>query len=195
MSPLISNGLEKIILIMGPPGSGKGTQGKLLAQKTGYKYFSTGDVLRDLVNRQTKLGAKVKSIIDQGYIIPDELMHDIFIDKIGSINSASAVVVDGYPRTLGQVKILEEVVNKFKIKEITVLFLEVDRNQLVERIASRAQGRADDDPKVINKRFEEYETKTAPVKEYFEQNGSLIKINGDQSVNQVQTEILQKLGI
>jgi adenylate kinase len=186
--------LEKIILIMGAPGSGKGTQGKMLAQKAGYEYFSTGDVLRGLVKQETELGKKVKSIIDQGYIIPDELMHDIFIDKIGSIK-AQAVIVDGYPRTMGQVSILEEVVSRFQIREVVVLFLDVDKDKLVQRISARTHGRADDDPSIIDRRFDEYQAKTAPVKGYYEQKGSLIEINGDQPVESVHKDILNKLGL
>ncbi len=182
---------------MGAPGSGKGTQTKLLSSKLGYEFFSTGELARDYSKLDNDLGRKIKSMVDAGIILPIDIIREIFIKKFESILDAKGAILDGFPRTLEQVELLDELMAKYSIQNIKPLFLNVDREKLMERLASRAkiESRADDDPAAVAKRFDEYMVKTAPVKEHYESKGLLIPINGDQTVELVQEEILAKLGL
>lgn len=207
--------------MLGPPGSGKGTQSKLLGKKLGYAYFSTGVLLRDIAREQSELGKKVKGFIDQGIIIPDEMMRNIFRAKVTSLGKVKGLILDGYPRTLGQVGFLDELTAELGGPKTAAVFLEVDKQKLLARLANRkscavchtiyksdmpeyATGvcskcggqlvmRSDDDPAVMEKRFEEYLAKTAPVKEHYESQGLLVHIDGDQPIEKVHQEILKKL--
>jgi len=193
--------LQNIIVFMGAPGSGKGTQTKLLAEELGYEFFSTGELAREYAKQDTELGQRIKSIIDKGIILPIDIIREIFIKKLESILDSAGVILDGYPRTTEQADLLGELMNKYEIKNIKAIFLEVDKQHLLERISKRGQvqGRADDDPAAVEKRFDEYLLKTAPVKEYYEARGILIHINGDQaadmneSIQKVHQEIISKL--
>lgn len=187
--------LQNIIVFMGAPGSGKGTQTKLLSSKLGYEFFSTGELSREYAKQDTELGRKIKSLIDQGIILPIEIIREIFIKKFETILDAQGVILDAYPRTIEQVQLLEELMDKYQIKNIKVLFLNVDKDKILDRIKLRStqEGRADDDVSVVERRFDEYITKTAPVKDYYEAKGLLVSINGDQSVEQVHEEIISKL--
>ncbi|OGE74226.1 MAG: hypothetical protein A3I07_00935 [Candidatus Doudnabacteria bacterium RIFCSPLOWO2_02_FULL_42_9] len=188
-------GLQKIIVFMGAPGSGKGTQTKLLSSKLGYEFFSTGELSREYAKQDSELGQKIKSIIDQGIILPIEIIRQIFIKKFESILNASGVILDGYPRTIEQVQLLEELMKKYNIQNILAVFLDADREKLVKRLLLRSEleKRADDDINAMTTRFDEYMTKTAPVKDYYERKGLLVHINGDQPIEAVQQEILEKI--
>ncbi len=188
--------LQNIIVFMGAPGSGKGTQTELLAKRLGYAYFSTGALSREYAAQDTELGRKIKEIIDNGIILPIDIINQIFVKKFESLKDYPGVILDGYPRTIEQAQLLESIMQKDGIQKFTPLFLEVDKQKLVDRIMARGSvlQRADDDPSIIQKRFEEYLVKTAPVKEYYESQGRLVKINGDQPVETVHQEIMQKLG-
>jgi adenylate kinase len=117
------------------------------------------------------------------------------VKKFETILNSPGVILDGYPRTIEQAQLLEELMAKYQIQNIKALFLDVDKEKLLQRLSLRAQqeGRADDDVFAVTRRFDEYMAKTAPVKEYYEQKGLLISINGDQSIEKVQEEILNKL--
>ncbi len=187
--------LQNIIVFMGAPGSGKGTQTKLLSTKLGYEFFSTGELSREYAKQDTELGRKIKSLIDQGIILPIEIIREIFVKKFETILDAKGVILDAYPRTIEQAQLLEELMDKYKIESIKVVFLNVDKEKILDRIKLRStkEGRADDDISIVEKRFDEYITKTAPVKDYYEAKGFLIPINGDQTVEDVHNEIISKL--
>jgi adenylate kinase len=187
--------LQKIIVFMGAPGSGKGTQTKLLASSLGYEFFSTGELSREYANQDTEFGRKVKSIIDQGLILPIDIIREIFIKKFESILESPGVILDAFPRTIEQADLLSELMKKYNIKNIRAIFLDVDKANLLRRLTLRSQvlGRADDDASVVEKRFDEYILKTAPVKEYYESKGLLSHINGDQPIEKVQQDILNAL--
>ena len=189
--------LQNVIVFMGAPGSGKGTQTKLLAAKLGYVFFSTGELSREYAKQDTEFGRKVKSIIDQGIILPIEMIQVIFSKKFEEIMDSPGVILDGYPRTIEQAQLLEKLMSQHSIQNLTAVFLEVDRASLLQRLSLRAKAedRADDDLASVAKRFDEYILKTAPVKEYYETKGLLIEINGDQSIEAVHEEILMKLGM
>jgi adenylate kinase len=190
--------IRNAIVVLGPPGSGKGTQGKLLASVLGYSYLSMGQHLRDYSNKDSKLAANIKETIDSGHIIPDDWIRNIFRDAVENLPDADGIILDGFPRDLGQVPILEEFLKLHETKSLKVLFLQVNENDLVERIGDRRadnSGRADDNPKIISTRFEEYKLKTFPLKKYFEDQGVVITIDGNYPIEEVHQQILSKLGI
>lgn len=180
---------------MGPPGSGKGTQTKLLSEKLGFAFFSTGELSREYAKQDTELGRKIKDLIDNGIILPIEIINEIFVKKLESLADSPGIILDGYPRTIDQAQLLEEIMQKYEIKNLDILFLEVNKENLLDRMNKRAavERRADDDPAVMQKRFEEYTVKTAPVKEYYQQKGLLKRINGDQAIEKVHADILSQL--
>ncbi|MDP4001028.1 MAG: nucleoside monophosphate kinase [bacterium] len=193
--------LKKIILLMGPPGSGKGTQSKLLIDVLGFAYFSTGELSREYAQMDNELGRKIKETIDQGVILPIDIIREIFVKKLESLSQEEGLILDGYPRTMDQVELLNELMQKYSIKDVKVLFLEVDREKLLKRLATRIEDggdhgrRVDDDPQVVMTRFDEYNKKTADVQKYYEDQGLLKIINGDQSIEQVHEDVKKELGI
>lgn len=191
-----NKGMKQIIILMGPPGSGKGTQSKLLIEKLGYGYFSMGDTFREVARQDTELGRQVKTTIDQGLIVSDDLTKQVFDQAIEKVMDRPGLVMDGFPRTPGQVAMLNSVLDKHNIREQKILVLDVDKEKLLGRLALRSknQGRADDaDISSVEKRFDEYQKKTAQIRDYYESQGLLIHINGDQPIEKVHEEILSKL--
>lgn len=190
--------LQKILIVLGPPGSGKGTQSKLLTDKLGYAYFSMGDTLREYAKIDNDLGREIKTTIDQGMIVSDPVAQRVFEESFDKVKDNVAVIIEGYPRTPGQIEVLKRTLKKFNITQPKVIFLEVDKEKLIRRLVlrSKTEGRVDDsDITPIEKRFEEYSKKTAVAKRYFESQGELIPINGDQPIEAVYKEILSKLGL
>ncbi|OGE83565.1 MAG: hypothetical protein A3B10_03280 [Candidatus Doudnabacteria bacterium RIFCSPLOWO2_01_FULL_44_21] len=187
--------LQNIIVILGPPGSGKGTQSKLLVEKLGYAYFSMGGYFREVAASNEE----IKAMIDKGLIVPDAQTEAIFragVDK--AIVNASGLVLDGFPRTLGQIEMFKRFLNDHSDPRFHLLFLDVDKQKLINRLLlrSKIESRVDDtDINLIGKRFDEYMAKTVPVKSYFSSNQAMIHINGDQPVEAVHQEIMEKLGL
>lgn len=187
--------LEKIIIVLGPPGSGKGTQSKLLVEKTGFAFFTMGDSLRATASKGDELGQKVKDMIDQGMIVTDDLAEQVVNERWSEISGAG-MISEGFPRTPGQVEMLNKFIAKQGVTDIKVLCINADKQKLIERLTKRSQieGRADDaDIKAIEKRFAEYNNKTAKIVEFYRQQGLVIDVNGDQPIEVVHQEILSKL--
>lgn len=187
--------LQKIIVFMGAPGSGKGTQTKLLAERLGFAYFSTGELSREYAKQDTDLGRRIKNLIDNGIILPIEIIREIFVKKFESLTSAPGIILDGYPRTIEQAELLKEIMAEKGIPALQAIFLDVDKAQLLKRLSLRGaiQQRADDSPDKVEKRFDEYMNKTAAVKEYYESAGLLQHINGNQEIEAVHQEIISKI--
>jgi len=188
--------LQNVILVMGPPGSGKGTQSKLLMQKLGYAYFSMGETLREYAKMDTDFGREIKTTIDQGFIVKDEAAKRVFEESFEKIKDIPGLIIEGYPRTPKQIEVLNNALQKSKITNVKVLFLDVDKDKLIQRLLlrSKTEGRVDDASIAsIEKRFDEYGKKTATAKAYFESRGELVRINGDQEVEKVHEEIMSKL--
>lgn len=170
----------------------------MLAPVLRYNYLSMGQYLRSYsLLHHTELGNKIKDTIDHGYIIPDSWIRDIFAEAIEQLPQREGVILDGFPRDVGQAPILDEFMSEHGTKSLRAIFIDVDKDDLIARIKSRGEssGRADDDPAIVATRFEEYKEKTYPLKKYFEGKGVLIEINGNQSIETVHKEILQKLGL
>jgi adenylate kinase len=188
--------IKNLLLLIGPPGSGKGTQGKMLAPLLGYNYLSMGQTLREITELDTPLARQIKKIIDVGHIIPNYMIRDIFHQTVQALPPAQGLILDGFPRDIGQVDILNEFIEKHDVDNIKAVFIDVPKIKVIGRIKERAQleDRADDDPEIIHTRFLEYDEKTHPLIDYFEQHHWLTRVDGDQTIEQVHKAILNKLG-
>lgn len=187
--------IKNVLVLIGPPGSGKGTQGKMLAAKLNYNYLSMGQAIREYTKTKTERAQEIKKIIDGGHFIPNEWIRELFFEKIKALPKAAGLILDGFPRDFHQSPILDEMIEKYHVDGVRAIFIDVPKIKIIERLKIRetTEARADDDPNVIETRFHEYDEKTFPLVSYFEHKHKLISINGDQSVEKVQEEILRKL--
>jgi len=163
----------KNIIIFGAPGSGKGTYSDEIREKYGMNHISTGDVLRNEINKGSELGVIAKNYIDEGQLIPDSLMIDILANKYDSLDSSKGVIFDGFPRTIAQAEALKAMLNKRGHEMGIMIELIVDEDTLMARLLKRAkeQGRADDNEETIRKRFSVYHDQTEPLSDWFEKEG------------------------
>ena len=175
------------IIIFGPPGAGKGTQSEHLKEKYNLTYISTGQVLRAEMAAGTEIGLKVKDIIEHGGLASDEIVTEIIEKFILSHADSNGFLFDGFPRTVKQAEILEDLFNKYNMKLDGVLSLEVPENLLIERMLERGKtsGRADDNIESIHFRFVEYENKTKPVLHFYEDRNILHPINGVGTIEDI----------
>ena len=175
------------IAFFGPPGSGKGTQSALLLEKYELVYISTGDMLRDQISRQTPLGMTAKSLIDKGQLVPDELVVQLLEEHLTTNSDANGFLFDGFPRTLVQAYILEGLLLKLNTSLTCMISLDVNQEELTRRLLERSstQGRSDDVEHVILERFKEYENKTLPVAEFYEDRGMYFPIDGVGTIKEV----------
>ena len=163
----------KNIIIFGAPGSGKGTYSDEIVARYGMGHISTGDVLRSEIKNGTELGKIAKGYIDNGQLIPDELMIDILAKTYDSLPAGKGVIFDGFPRTIAQAEALKKMLAERKHDMGVMIELIVDEETLLARLLNRAieQGRADDNEETIKKRFEVYHKQTEPLSKWFEQEG------------------------
>lgn len=176
------------IVIFGAPGSGKGTQSEKLIDEYGLFHVSTGEVLRDHISRGTDLGKIADSYISQGQLIPDDLMIDI-LDRVLDDNpeSAKGVIFDGFPRTIPQAEALKKMLEKRGSAVHAVVGLEVDDDELVDRLLKRGQmsGRSDDNLDTINQRLKVYHSQTSPLREYYVGEGKYHAIPGSGDIDEI----------
>ncbi len=163
----------KNIIIFGAPGSGKGTYSQEIAQRYGMGHISTGDVLRAEIRQGTELGTIAKGYIDNGQLIPDQLMIDILAQQYDSHPNGKGVIFDGFPRTIAQAEALKDMLAQRGHQMGMMIELEVDEDTLMSRLLRRAEleGRADDNEETIRKRFAVYHTQTEPLRGWFEKEG------------------------
>ena len=170
------------IVIFGAPGSGKGTQSDKLIEHYRLFHISTGDVLRDNIRRGTELGQIAKGFIDQGQLVPDELIIDILAQVLdeNKDKATEGVIFDGFPRTIPQAEALEQLLADRGTQIDAVVGLEVPEDELIKRILLRGQlsGRADDNEETARKRLEVYHNQTSPLKAYYQERGKYRAING-----------------
>ena len=185
----------KKIVLLGPPGCGKGTQSKLLVEKNNFIQLSTGDLLRsEISNSNSDLGKKVKDLMESGELVPDDIVIDIIVKKVEEHKSEN-LVFDGFPRNLKQAKVLDSSLDNVSIKLDHAIFFEIDFKILEERINTRAnetndkEKRKDDNSKTLLNRIEVFKSSTLPIVGYYEEKGIISKINGMQMVNEVYAEI------
>ena len=183
-----------IIILLGPPGSGKGTQANFIQSKLSIPHLSTGDILRQSVQNETNLGIKVKDIMAKGKLVSDDLVLDVIKERVSQSDCDQGFILDGYPRNIIQAESLNMVLKDINRNIDKILFLDVDFTVLHSRIESRSkenneEKRADDTSEVLIKRLDEYKSQTAPLGEYYSNDKKFKKINGMNSISQVSLDI------
>ena len=183
------------ILLMGPPGAGKGTQAARLIEKYGIPQISTGDMFRAAIKIETPLGVEAKKYIDAGQLVPDSVTVGIVRDRLVKDDCKSGFILDGFPRTTAQAVSLDAILKELGISLDAVLNLNVPSEELVKRISERAvlENRADDNPETVQKRLAVYEESTKPLIDYYRNSGLYQEINGLQDVDAVFADIIKAL--
>ena len=179
------------ILLLGPQGSGKGTQGKRTSEEYAIPHIATGEMLR----AETPLGRRVKPILDAGELVPDELMIDLIRERLSADDAAAGFVLDGFPRTMAQAEALDQMLREIA-RELTIVFeFQLPEEVCVERLTKRAEleGRTDDTPDAIRRRLGLYHLETEPLIEHYRAQGHLVGIHADRPVNEVFAEIQEAL--
>lgn len=184
----------KDLILVGIQGSGKGTQARILAEKFGYQIFETGAALRAIAKEDSDLGHKVKEITNRGDLVPNDIVMEIVEDFLSKHDSDKPVIFDGIPRSEAQRQSLEKLLESHD-REFAVLEIQLSEEEAMKRMMQRAEqeGREDDTPEVMRKRIENFHQYTAPLLEIWKQQGRVIEIDGEQSIQDVTSEILEKL--
>lgn len=187
--------LARRLLIVGPPGAGKGTQAVRIAELLGIPAISTGDIFRANVSQETELGVLAKSYMDKGEYVPDTVTNDMVRDRLGQEDAQAGFLLDGYPRTLPQVEALDGMLSELGIALDRVLLLEVQTEEVVARLVERGreQGRSDDTEETIRRRIEVYSEQTAPLIDVFDQRGILRRVDGMASIDEVTAALREAL--
>ncbi len=185
------------ILLMGPPGAGKGTQAVVLAERLGVPHISTGDIFRANVAGGTPLGVEAKRYMDAGEYVPDSVTNNMVRDRLTHDDARNGFLLDGYPRTLAQVGELDSMLADEGTALDRVVELTADTDEVVARLLNRAleQGRADDTEDVIRRRLEVYGEQTAPLTAVYAERGLLTQVDGMGAVDEVTGRILDELGV
>jgi adenylate kinase len=183
------------ILVLGPQGAGKGTQGKLIAEGYGIPHVATGDMLRSAIAAGTELGKQVKPIYDAGNLVPDDLMIELIRERLAEEDAREGFVLDGFPRTIPQAEALDEMLREIGHELDVVLELQLDDSVGRARMLKRAaeEGRTDDTPEAIDQRLRLYHEQTAPLIEHYRTRGDLVGIHADRTIDAVFAEIQQAL--
>ena len=181
------------LLIMGPPGAGKGTQAAFISEHFAIPHVSTGDLFRANLAQGTALGQEAKKYMDAGEYVPDSVTNGMVRDRLKESDAKTGFLLDGYPRTVAQVAELDGMLGGKSLDKVIVLTADTD--EVVARLLKRAQeqGRADDTEDVIRRRLEVYEEQTAPLVELYESRGVLVEVDGLGSVNEVTDRIMKAI--
>jgi len=181
------------LVLLGPPGAGKGTQAQRLVERHGVVQLSTGDMLRAAVAAGTPVGKRAQAIMDRGELVPDDIMIEIIADRIGRDDAAKGFILDGFPRTVAQAEALETLLDKHGMSLDAVIQIAVDEAALLSRIDKRARetggARADDTPETLGKRLSVYRQQTAPVADHYRQKGMLSMVDGMGTMDEVSAAI------
>ena len=185
------------LILLGPPGAGKGTQAQRLVEKYGIPQLSTGDMLRAAVKSETEVGKRAKAVMDSGQLVSDEIVNQIVSERVDEPDARRGFILDGYPRTVPQAKALTEMLAQKGQRLDAVIELKVDESALLRRMESRVaqtlaaggQVRADDNPESFKKRLDEYREKTAPLSSYYAGTGELKQIDGMADMDSVTAAI------
>lgn len=178
------------LVLLGPPGAGKGTQAELLSDKLGVPHISTGNLFRANIDQQTLLGTEAKKYLDAGNLVPSDVTNRMVESRIAEPDAVNGFVLDGYPRTVDQAEALERMLKESDHELDAVLSIEVLEDVVVERMLAR--GRADDTEDVIRNRMHVYQSETAPLLEHYD--GLVVSVDGVGEVGEVNGRMLQALG-
>jgi adenylate kinase len=175
------------IVVMGPPGAGKGTQAGKISEKHGIPHISTGDILRAEVARDTDLGRMVKGVMESGGLVEDRIVLELIDDRLAKPDCDRGFILDGFPRTIPQAKGLEEILNAQDKRGLIVIDIAVPDDVLMSRLVARK--RADDTKEIIENRIHVYHEQTAPLIAFYEKKGTLVRVDGDRPIESVFEEI------
>ncbi|MHB1172283.1 MAG: adenylate kinase [Lacisediminihabitans sp.] len=183
------------LLIVGPPGAGKGTQAARISTRYGIPTISTGDIFRSNIANKTPLGVQVKAVVDAGDYVPDELTNALISDRLAEPDAAEGFLLDGYPRTTAQVRYLDELLASRGTSIGAVIRLVADRNEIVARLRKRAvdQGRVDDSEEAIRHRQDVYLRETEPLIAVYRDRGVLIEVDGLGKIDDVTARVIEAL--
>jgi adenylate kinase len=183
------------LILLGPPGCGKGTQAQILQDRFGAVQLSTGDMLRAAVKAGTELGKQAEAIMNAGKLVPDDLIVSMIAERIDEPDCANGFILDGFPRTVAQAEALDAMLTEKGLKLDHVIELKVDEAVLFARIEGRASesggaARADDNPETLKKRLTVYRDQTAPILPYYRETGRLKSVDGMQSIDEVTAQLV-----
>ena len=183
------------LVLLGPPGAGKGTQSRRLAAQYGIPAISTGDIFRSNISRETELGRLAKSYTEAGRLVPDEVTNDMVRQRLKEPDVAPGFLLDGFPRNAAQAAELDSMLAALGVQLDAVVELGVDTDDVVVRLLGRAEieGREDDTEDVIRHRLEVYKEQTAPLTSLYSQRGLLVRVDGGGAVDEVTTGIVEAL--
>lgn len=210
------------IVLLGAPGSGKGTQAAVVAQRLGIDHIASGDLFREAANRGDELGQEVKAYMEKGLLVPDEVVIKMILERLSASDSARGFILDGFPRTLEQVKALDRALEQGGGKIEKAVYIKVSTEELVKRLGGRLicrncqapyheinsppkvagrcdlcggelYRRLDDAPQTVSKRLEVYFAETAPLIAYYREAGKLVEINGERGIEEVGEELIAVL--
>ena len=178
------------LLFIGPPGAGKGTQADRVAERLGIPHISTGDMFREHVSRGTELGEKVEKIMAAGDYVPDEITVQMLEERIERPDADDGFILDGFPRTPGQVESLDNLLGEDGLDKVVVF--RVDQDELTERMLER--GRADDTAETISNRFSIYVEQTQPILDIYEERDLTVEVDGNGDMDEVTERVLEAVG-
>ena len=182
----------RYVILVGAPGAGKGTQAKLLQEALGIPQVSTGDLFRYNLKNETELGQLARTYMDRGELVPDKVTVAMVRDRLSQSDCQNGVILDGFPRTSAQAEALDDLLAEIGGQINVVPHIYVDQDVLVERLLKRAEieGRADDNEETIRTRMRVFEEQTRPLLEYYGQKGLVVEVNGKQSVEEVNKDLI-----
>ena len=181
------------LILFGPPGAGKGTQASKIMEKFNIAHLSTGNIFREAIKNGTELGKKVKSIIDNGKLVPDKTVVDLVREELQDGKYDNGYILDGFPRTVVQAEAFDAYLEEQNLELDAFVNLEVPEDELVKRILSRGEGRSDDTEEKIKTRLQVYFNQTRPVLNHYEKQGVVKHIDGVGSIEEIFNRIVEEL--